>query len=52
MHDGPVGGLFLEIQEPIRFLELDITGLHYLKMLMFMLENVMLVKEVLEDKLK
>ena len=44
--------IFPEIQQHIRFLEMDITGLHYLRMLMPMLENVMLVKEVLEDKLK
>ena len=44
--------IFPEIQEPTRFLETDITGLHYLRMLMLMSESVMLVKEVVEDKLK
>ena len=44
--------IFLEIQQPIRFLELGITGLHYLKMFTLMLESVMFVKEVVEDKLK
>ena len=44
--------IFSEIQQHKRFLELDITGLHCLRMLMLMLENVMLVKEVLEDKPK
>ena len=44
--------IFPEIQQPIRFSEMDINGLHYLRMLMLMLESVMLVKEVVEDKLK
>ena len=44
--------IFLEIQQHIRFLELDITGLHYFRMLMLILENVMLVRDVVEDKLK
>ena len=44
--------IFTEIQHPIRFLEMDITGLHYLRMLMLMSGSVMLVKEVVEDKIK
>ena len=44
--------IFMEMQHPIRFSELDITGLHCLRMVMLMSESVMLVKEVVEDKLK
>ena len=44
--------IFPKTQQHIRFSEPDITSLHYLRMLMLMLENVMLVRDVLEDKLK
>ena len=49
---GLVEVIFSEIQQPIRFLEPGITGLHYLKMLMIMSENVMSARGVLEDKPK
>ena len=51
-HDDLLEITFLETRHPIRFSELDITSLHYLRMLMLMLENVMLVRDVLEDTRK
>ena len=44
--------IFPEIQQPIRFLELGITGPHYLKMFMLMSKSVIFSKGVLEDKPK
>ena len=44
--------IFSEIQQPIRFSKKNSTGLHSLRMLMLMSESAMLVKEVVEDKLK
>ena len=44
--------IFPKIQHPVRFSEPDITGLHCLRMLMLMSKSVMLVNEVVEEKLK
>ena len=52
LHDGSAGGHFSSDTTTHKILRAGYYFLHYLRMLMLMLENVMLIKEVLEDKPK
>ena len=49
---GPLEDIFSEIQQPIKFSELDTIGPHYSKMHTLMSEGATSSKGVVEDKLK